>query len=292
MKDELEKSSRKLGGIFCWNIPSYLGLESKQQRNFIFAMEKKMVLGKGSFFNWLNRGFPVKIPFEAQELWQAVENTYNEFLLNVEITSEQRNRMAECWSERSEFLRQCIDTLFASMVCKDFFKEYFQEFLDKQGKSIKTCPPWFVYKLNANFDGYRSITDNDLLFVLKLLTEGKRESVIAEVAAEEMKPSAEIIQGLLDEHSSGKEWWEIRNNSYTNSLKNNKNSSDLSWDKFLDKLKKLPFEEYQRFIYFLMLIWPDNIGVSPFETEEIDLLLIFKYCLTTEAQERILKNKV
>ncbi len=62
-----------------------------------------------------------------------------------------------------------------------------------------------------------------------------------------------------------------------------------SWIAFRDRLKAIPLERALSVCLFLEYTLPHQDGTEPFSPEEIDLFLMFKYCLTEETQEKVLK---
>lgn len=286
MINEYDKLPLKLRGELFVGAAGFLGLPEIWSIKFISAMSKKLMMHEGSLFNWKKRGFPVKEATTFDELWTILSETVQEFADRSDIPGKVRKTLSTNWTTRADTLKHGLRLSFIKY--NDIGREQCIALLNSMGTAALDLPPLFPYKLFKNFDGYRSVTPQDFTFLVYLLSSSKekRRQVSELLAASEMKPTQKIVRDFMSRE--GREWWEIRNLDYAANFSGGKNPSKKSWELFTEKALALPTIELYALLALLALIWPNQNGELPMRSEDIDLLLMFKYCLTENGQSLVL----
>lgn len=245
----------------------------------------------------LSKGLPSKDVIESKEIWAENNKIYYEQLSNA--FKEYKKVMGI-----GPYL---INSLFKKgPPTGNAVPEFFLEQLEESVKSINKCikrhniddlSPLFLYHMNICFDAFSTITPIDFLFLSKFFRASREERKKIWTLIDKMLfiPTIDIISCLTN--GEAKLWIA----AYTHYLSNTgKKSSQYDiWKKFKKKIEDCFFlnESIEKkkhtfaFYYFLALIWPEEGETdTKFGPKEIEALIVFKYFLTQEAQQKLLNE--
>lgn len=194
----------------------------------------------------------------------------------------------------------------------DFFKS-----LNKAYKSLKEYPygvifekieSWdstkgpsqrFWYLLNKCFEAFWTLNYEDVLFLIKFFKseEAERQTILTKMDQLKANNYFCIIDSLMN--GEGKVWIDAHNKYSSNTLK--KSSADQNLEILNKKIKELTViqncdDEIAIKVHkariisrFFALVWPKKGETdTQFGPKEIEALLVFKYFLTEEAQQKLI----
>lgn len=234
-----------------------------------------------------------KIPCEYFEDYL---NAWN----NMDTAPKGINIDEETWGQFKELL---LPFLYEMVQLYDYFVNWSTEFptlIFPKNDAIKSFSPTFTYRLNKNFNAFRTLNPNDCLLVIHLMrtNECNRQKILTALNnLERQSPNATLSALTAGE---GQYWLKARR-SYLSPYNNF--DSQSNWDEFCKKVNnllkirnkndiqklKISNLELHCLNVFIGSIWPkDGETDTAFGVEEIDALIIFKYFLTEESQKSLL----
>ena len=240
---------------------------------------------------------PDKSKYDYENFCAALENGVLDYL-EEETTAdgkeaEKQETVRQRWETERGFIQLFIEAAY--LVPGEelpFITQLRAEYEPTKKKLLATfevpfmtLDPRTAARLERNFEAFASLSTKDFRFVAAMLSrKGEDRAELGKQLRGITLPVGAILEQLDPEELVC--WKAIRN-------KADKGKGRLltgeSWIAFRDRLEVLPLERALSVCLFLEYTLPRPDGTEPLGPEEIDLFLIFKYCLTEEAQDEVLE---
>lgn len=287
-------------------------------------LEQRLKFPKADFIEWFSmedggksektlrryiKGDSPMNKWTFEQFWNMVENTVRQYLEYESMGKSLAPNAAEIWEqEKAEQEKQCrfyfLD-LNAPERSEDFPEEarqIFETAEQNKKKLLEHIKPIFealddgtAYSLQHNFLALATVTAEDCLFMAHILTRTEEEKEALKAA---MLQGATVDAGTMLACLQSEEvrcWVNMKNVNYKGTAR----KSNGIWEQFSDnfmKLTPLEFAHVSSFIEIPLLLALDRGGFEAEKVEvrlpsadDIELLLLFKYCLTPEGRGQYLE---
>lgn len=247
--------------------------------------------------NQRTRGYlPDKPKYSYENFCSALEKGIADYLNKPpkgEATAKTLETVRRRWETEHGFIQLLIEAAY--LVPGEelpFITQLRAEYEPTKEKLLSTFEARFMEldprtaaRLEYNFEAFARLSINDCRFVLAMQVRKGEDRVELGKQLRGITLPVGVIWEQLDPEELVC-WKAIRD-------KADKGKGRLligeSWIAFRDRLKAIPLERALSVCLFLEYTLPRQDGTEPFSPEEIDLFLMFKYCLTEETQEKVLK---
>lgn len=283
-------------------------------------LQKELGFPRNDFLEWLaiesglsektlqrySRGeIPMK-RWSFKDFWENAERTIKQFLIEYNSYGKVTVQgAAEKWERDKQKIEEVCCLFFIDFSdpkrYEDFpvgqyMKEEIEKVLLAFREAFMQLPEELCYSMQRNFLAYSNITSEDiklLRYILVLSTEEKKQ--LKGRMSNEPTESVEIILERLTSPEV-RCWVDIRDNNYADTVRKG-NTKEKSWERFYKQCAFMEPLQIGTTILFLVMtvstLDPDcnpteSITVLPFTPDDIDLIMLFKYCLKPEAQKRML----
>ncbi len=290
-------------------------------------VEHRLGFSKADFIEWFSeeqggksektlwryiRGDSPMKKWSFEQFWGLVESTVQHYLeYDKDMGRPLTPHAAEIWeqekAEQEERCRFYFLTLEATERTADF-PEAARDLLEIAEKdkreTLEDIRPVFekldqetAYRLRRNFPALASTTAEDALFLAHFLTRTEEEKETLKAAMlQGATVDAETMLACLQSEEV-RCWADLKNGDYEDTSRKAKGS----WDEFCEKFMELSLLQYPGVSLFLktpLLLAFNNIDPKtgkatvklPGEVD-LDLLLLFKYCLAPKERERFRPSK-
>lgn len=290
--------------------------------------EDKLGFAPADFIEWLSsqrngksektlwRYIKGKTPMKSwtfREFWVEVDCVIQNYLEDEVLWKRTVPNAPKIWADERESIQARCALFF---LCSDtpIGAEEFPDEIEASIKAIETCKeemldairpifekidPVLAYNLKRNFPALSSVTPEDIEFwsyILNMTDEDKAELLV------QMKGKATVDAGTMLEHLQSEEvrcWVALKTSDYTDAVR--KTTTD-SWEQFRKRFMELPLHQFAGTVSFLLASltpassYPafaerEKIEIALPSRTDIDLLLLFKYCLASEERRQLLFNE-
>lgn len=289
-------------------------------------LESRLGFRKGDFIEWvseekkgksettLRRYIKGDTPMKSwsfEEFWALVDKTVQLYLEYDDDKRPLAPHAAEIWEREKDTQEGFCRTFFLDLDAPERAADFpeagqglfetadwgKQHFLDSIKSVFEALNEDIAYSLQKNFPAFASVTKEDIAFwdeILNMTEEEKEQQKAA------MLQGATVDAGTMLACLQSEEvrcWVNLRNGDYKDTARNAKGI----WERFSEKFMALMPWQYPATACFLLLpLLVASAGADPAARkidvplptqEDIDLLLLFKYCLAPEERDRLLKSE-
>ena len=289
-------------------------------------LKNRLGFRKGEFIEWFSeegkgsksektlwryiRGDTAMKDWTFEQFWGKVEGVVEKYFeYDKEIGRPLAPNAAEIWErekgEQEERCRFFFLDLNVPERAEDFpeqAKQIFETAEKNKKKLLELIKPIFealddgtAYSLQHNFLALATVTAEDCLFMAHILTRTEEEKEALKAA---MLQGVTVDAGTMLACLQSEEvrcWVNMKERDYTGTAKKSKGIWEQFSDKFM-KLTPLEFAHVSSFIEIPLLLALDRGGFEAEKVEvqlpsgdDIELLLLFKYCLTPEGRGQYLE---
>lgn len=243
--------------------------------------------------------------WKYDDFFAAVERAVAKYTKNENIREVRQKSVADKWSQEKEELKKVCRCFFFDVDVPERapdFPEPVQSIMEHSNEMVKSFMPVFLqldkqtaYKLQHDIQAYASVTSKDLAFVSAMieLPKEEKETLRASMSQMETVSAGTMLERLKSEEV--RHWVNIGSKTYKDVCKHG-NDVIKSWDSFYEQYTARYSLQALLLTPFLMLTLfvPNDeetvrLDKKRFGKAEVDLLLLFKYCLTEEAQDEVLE---
>lgn len=246
-----------------------------------------------------------------EEFWNMVEKAVQQYLEYNEMGKSTVSHAAETWEQEKETLEGVCRLFFLDLNAPeraaDFpeggqglfetGERYKRQVLDSIKPVFEVLEAGIQYSLQENFPALAAVTAEDIAFWGDTLTMTEEEKAGLKT---EMLQGATVDAGTMLACLQSEEvrcWVDFRNGDYRDTARNAKGT----WERFREKFMALMPWQFPVTAWFLLTPFlVACAGVDPTAgkvkvqlptKEDIDLLLLFKYCIAPEERERLLEKE-
>lgn len=234
--------------------------------------------------------------WKFEEFWKMVEKAVHDYLRdNPEITA--------IWEQEKAEQKEKCRNFFVDLNAPERSGS-FQEYAENRQELLKRIEPIFealdkriAYSLQANFPALASVTAEDCVFIAHVMTRTEEEKEALKVA---MLQGATVDAGTMLAYLQSEEvrcWVDLEKHDYSNTARNSK----AIWERFSEKLMALTPWQYANvtlLIETILLLALDKgdpeakgIEVKLPTADDIELLLLFKYCLDPDERGQYIESE-
>lgn len=306
------KGKKDIRGFALWYIAEYLesrlGFRKDDFLEWISGMEGGR--SEKTLTRYIRGDTPMK-GWTFSQFWSMVEETVDQYLEYEKLGTSLAPHAAETWERekatQEELCRMYFMDLDAPERAEDFpehgrrlFEEaepYKQQFLDELKPVFGLLDKAIQYKIQANFAAIAAVTTEDIAFWRKIQSMTAEEK---EAQRTLMLQGATVDAGTMLSNLGSEEmrcWVNLRDRDYRDTARNAKEP----WAQFSEKFKKLAPWQFPMTAWFFITPFlaacaggeatNRKVEVQLPIREDIDLLLLFKYCLAEEERERLLTRE-
>lgn len=240
-----------------------------------------------------------------EDFFAAAEKAIETYTTNDRISDPRQKSVADKWEREKEELKKVCRCFFFDVDALERasdFPEPVQAIIEHSNEMVKSFMPVFLqldkqtaYKLKNDIQAYASVTPKDLAFVSAMieLPKEEKETLRASMSQMETVSAGTMLERLKSEEV--RHWVNIGSKTYKDTCKHGKDVQK-SWDSFYEQYTTRYSLQALLLTPFLMLTLfvPNDeetvrLDKKRFGKAEVDLLLLFKYCLTEEAQDEVLE---
>lgn len=298
-------------GAALWYITEYLETRLKFRRNDFmewFSMEDGGKSEK-TLRRYIKGDSPMK-KWTFEQFWNIVEGTVRQYLEYEDMGKPLVPHAAEIWEQektKQEEICRCYFLDLNAPERSEDFPESAQRLYERTDQNKKalldTIKPIFkaldegtAYSLQQNFPALASVTADDCVFIAHIMTRTEEEKKGLKAA---MLQGATVDAGTMLACLQSEEvrcWSNLKNQDYTDTARKSK----ALWERFSDKLMALMPWQYAAvslLIETILLLALDKgdpeakgIEVKLPTADDIELLLLFKYCLAPDEREQYMES--
>lgn len=264
-----------------------------------------------------SRGETPMARWSFEEFWEKAGQTIKLYI-EEDITNgktkeskEKAQRAAEKWERDKYKIEQYCRVFFIDNSAVERyadFPEHMGDQMIEDSKDVLTAfqevfiqlPAEMVYSIQRNFLAYSRVTTDDISLLKRILVLSQEEK--KKLKTEMSQEAAESIEIILERLTSEEAqcWVHIRDIDYTDTVRKG-NTQEKSWERFCKQCASLEPMQIVTTILFLVVTvstpGPDfdpkeqTIEALPVTPDDIDLIMLFKYCLTPEARKKIIATE-
>lgn len=272
--------------------------------------EEKGSKSEKTLMRYIRGDTPMK-SWSFEEFWGMVEEVVKQYLEYDKMGKPTAPHAAKIWEEekgkQEMFCRMFFLDPDASDRAADFpetgqqlFEDaewYKRQFLSSVKSVFEALNEDIAYSLQKNFPAFAAVTVEDITFwddILNMTAEEKEEM------RTDMLQGATVDAGTMLACLQSEEvrcWVDLRNGDYRDTARTAKGT----WERFSEKFMALMPWQFPVTAWFLLIpLLVACAGVDPTAgkidaplptQEDIDLLLLFKYCLAPEERGKLLESK-
>lgn len=295
-------------GLALGYIAEYLGSRlGFRKSDFIeWFSEEKEGKSEKTLMRYIRGETPMK-KWSFDEFWALVESTVQKYFEYDRLGKPLVPHAAETW-EKEKGTQEALCRLFfldldapdraadfpeAGQQLFEIAERYKQQFLDSVKPVFEALDEDTAYSLQKNFSAFAAVTAEDTAFwgdILNMTAEEKEEKKAA------MLQGATVDAGTMLSCLQSEEvrcWVDLRNGDYKDTARNAKGT----WERFSEKFMALMPWQFPVTAWFLLTPFlvacagvdpaAGKIEVQLPTQEDIDLLLLFKYCIAPEEREQL-----
>lgn len=289
-------------------------------------LEKQLGFPKADFIEWfsmeedgksektLRRYIRGKSPMKKWtfgQFWAMVESTVQQYLEYEGMGKSPDLHAAETWErekgeqeERCRFYFLDLDATDRAADFPEAARDLLETAQREKRETLEDIRPVFkeldqetAYRLQRNFPALASTTAEDALFLAHILTRTEEEKEALKAA---MRQGTTVDAGTMLACLQSEEvrcWADLKNEDYRDTSK----KATGNWERFCKQFMDLGLLQYPAVSLFLktpLLLAFNNIDPETGKAtvklpsgDDLDLLLLFKYCLSPEERERFRPSK-
>ncbi len=303
------KGKKDIRGFALWYIAEYLESRLGFRKNDFLEWISEMEGGTSekTLTRYIRGDTPMK-RWTFSQFWSMVEEAVGHYLEYEEFGQSLAPHAAEIWEQEKETQEALCRLFFLDLDApervEDFpehgrrlFEDaeaYKQQFLDELKPVFGLLDKAIQYKIQANFAAIATVTTEDITFWRNIQSMTAEEK---EAQRRLMLQGATVDAGIMLANLGNEEmrcWVNLRDRDYRDTARNAKEP----WAQFSEKFRELAPWQFPMTAWFF--ITPFQVACAKGEAtdgkievqlpmrEDIDLLLLFKYCLAEEERERFL----
>lgn len=234
------------------------------------------------------------------EFFQEASEAVQRYCDNEDISSTEKDRIEALWEEEQEKIKRGCAIFFVDPDAPERSLEESEKIKLDGLNDIKSfffmLDEQAAYKLQRHFSAYVNISADDFAFIMAILdmAEKERDSLKEDMLQMETIGAGEMLERLKSDEVQ--HWVNIRNADYRDICRKG-HDVEKSWSSFKEEYVKIGVLQALMLLNLLvvMFITPPvdgqyDLDTRRFGTAEIDLLLLFKYCLAETAQAKVLQK--
>ena len=287
--------------------------------------EKRLGFSRNDFLAWLEdaekgksektlmryiNGESAMGKWTFKEFWALVEDAIEAYLEYENSVKLHHSDATKIWNEENAKVKEKCRIFFYDIFAPEEIRQSpHTDRLEKFGDSEKhatlkalrqidlTVDCDTAYRLQKNFPALASVTVEDIKFMCMLRSQTREENAELKGAMLRGEPAdtATILKNL--QSADARCWVDIKNADYADVSR--KQDKSYWWKRFCEKCEALDILQFQTTASFLITclfsrgVKIDGNSTKPVNlllptADELDLLLLFKYCLSRKARAALL----
>lgn len=247
------------------------------------------------------RGQRIRWYWTFDEFFEKVDSAVQMYCENEIMDSKQREAVISRWTKEKENIKKDCKLFFTDVDTVEHSQgdvEIRNQLLGLIEHIFRQLDKPTAYKLQRDFIAYVSVLPDDLMFLNSVLNKEavEKDSILRSMLQKETVNAGTMLEYLKSDEV--RHWVNIRNESYTDQCRKDRGKKiETIWEDFVKQYDELSYVQASTLFHTLLIIflWPLKYGDNPPDTvrfgeKEIDMLLLFKYCLTAQAREETLQE--